>query len=120
MKGIGYYGHDFFVIKQDHDLVAESITRLVMTNASGRVDRPGFGFNLKSQLFEQFDPALASDIEENIRVQVGFYEPRADIIAVNIIQDTESNDMIIGIEFKLKHEPISDSRILKLRIQEPS
>ena len=79
MKGLGFYGKSFLVIKTDFDLIAESITRIVMTNFNERTGRPFFGANLKNYVFEQMSPESLSEIESNIKKQIATFEPRANL-----------------------------------------
>jgi phage baseplate assembly protein W len=114
VKGIGFYDKDFFVIKQDHDLVSESITRIIMTNWNERVGRPFFGVDLKPQMFEQLDDESIRVIENNIKNQLGDYEPRATIENVTISTDIDNNTFSVQIAFKLIGDQIGDARFINL------
>ena len=114
MNGIGFYGHDFFYIASDYELIAESIARIIMTNYNERVGRPFFGVNLRQQIFEQLDDESINVIKNNIRNQIADYEPRANITTLELTPDTEQNLISIKIGFKLIGDQLSDERFINL------
>lgn len=115
MQGIGFYNQDFFIIKRDYDHISESIMRILMTNKRNRVGNPYFGVGLKSYLFENFDETARASLEEEIREQVELYEPRVNIISLNI-EKKEENKVLISIGFKIKGDLDEDARFLNLNI----
>lgn len=118
MRGIGFYNSEFFTIKKDRDLVAESITRLVMTNFRERIGHPFFGGNLKRALFELSDDTEITDMKNNLTTQIEQYEPRATVTKLNFAASAENENAVeISIGFLLIGDPVSDERILVLTIQ---
>jgi phage baseplate assembly protein W len=117
MKGIGFYGKDFFVVKSDYDLVSESITRILMTNPGERVGQPYFGTGLKDQIFEQLDSAMESIVSASIREQIGAYEPRVNITTLLLTPDTNNNTLAIKIGFVLLGDAIDDQRFINVVYQ---
>lgn len=116
-KGIAFYGRDFFVIKEDEDLVSESIARLVMTNWSERVGMLQFGGNLKSSLFEQLDADALGQIESNLRDIIDLYEPRAIVRVLTVTPDTDNSTVAISIGFNYIGKPDGDVRFIELDIK---
>jgi phage baseplate assembly protein W len=118
MRGIGFYGHDFFIIKTDADLVSESITRIIMTNFKERIGHPFMGGNLKPSLFELEDQAELDGIKINLANQIAEYEPRANLTSIDISADQVNENAILAtIQFTLVGDPSQDPRILTLTIQ---
>jgi phage baseplate assembly protein W len=117
MKGIGYYGRDFFVVKSDYDLVAESITRILMTNPNERPGQPYFGVGLKNQIFELLDETVISSIDAAIREQIGAYEPRATINSLLMTPDSNENTLSVKLGFTLMGDKIGDQRFINVVYQ---
>lgn len=114
MKGISFYDRDFFVIKSDYDLIAESITRIVMTNPGERPGIPFFGVGLKNRLFEPMDDLTNQEIETDIRNQVSSYEPRSNILSLNFEKLEDENALSISIGFIVKGDRVEDERFINL------
>lgn len=114
MKGVAFYDRDFFVIKSDYELIAESVTRIVMTNPGERPGLPFMGVGLKGRLFEPLDDITNQEIEIDIRNQIEDYEPRCDIISLNFDQIEDENALSVKIGFILKGDRIEDERFIDL------
>lgn len=96
MKGISFYGQDFFVIKYETDLIKENISRILLTLPGERVLNYNFGCKLKSFLFAP-DLVLQEDVENEIKQSITRWEPRVDIISVSA-EMVESNQVYIKID----------------------
>lgn len=114
MKGPSFYDRDFFVIKSDYELIAESVTRIIMTNPGERPGLPFMGVGLKRRLFEPLDEITNQEIEIDIRNQIKDYEPRCDIISLNFEEVVDENALSIKIGFILKGDRIEDERFINL------
>lgn len=115
MRGLAFYGHDFFYIAEDRDLVAESIIRIIMTNSGERPGRPFFGVNLKAELFEQADQTSFDQVKTNIIQNLALYEPRAQIEALEIT-GAQDNTLVIKVAFILVGDSnLDDPRIITIR-----
>lgn len=88
MKGVAIFGHDFFVIKSDLNLIKENISRILLTLPGERVLNNAFGCKLQSYLFEP-DLVLQEDVESEIRQSITRWEPRVEIknISVSMIEN---------------------------------
>lgn len=115
-KGIGFYDKDLFCIKEDKDLVAESIKRIIMTNHSERVGMAQFGGNLKPMLFEQLDNDSLIQMESSLRESIDLYEPRAIIKSLDVTADADNSKVNIAIYFNYVGRPNADPRFLELAI----
>lgn len=114
MRGIGFYSKDFFTIKYDEDLISESIKRILMTNPGERVGQPMFGVGLKNNLFDPGDEAEIGQIRENLMRQIMTYEPRVNILDVQM--SFEEHTLTVGIRFYLKSETPQDERFISVTI----
>ncbi|MFW6028784.1 MAG: GPW/gp25 family protein [Halanaerobiales bacterium] len=108
MRGIGFYGYDFFIIKEDIDLVSESIGRLFNTNNNERLNNPYMGVDLKRFLFQLADEDSEDVIKNQITEQIEMYEPRVNVKNISIENLANENTFKIGVSFVLKEDPQSD------------
>jgi len=117
INGLAFYDKSFFVIKKDKDLVAESITRILMTNPGERVGQPYFGVGLRNMLFNQVDEETSSQLEDTIKNQILEYEPRADIVDVIVNESSEENTISVKLSFVMKGDPVENSNILTYKFE---
>ncbi len=111
-KGIGFYDKKFLLIKKDKELVAESITRIIMTNPGERVGQPFFGVGLRNVLFDQVDATTKSNLKKTIIDQCSTYEPRADITDVTFEELTDNNTIIVKLSFLMDGDTPKNVNIL--------
>lgn len=81
--------------------VKQSIKNLILTNYGERLFQPQIGSNVMRSLFEPNDDLLRDDIEDSIRRTIEFNEPRAQVVAVDIIQVPDQYTISINIVFAL-------------------
>ena len=111
-KGLAFYDKKFMVIKQDRELVAESITRIIMTNPGERVGQPFFGVGLRNMLFNQITDEFITGLENTIKDQCTQYEPRANITDVTINEMTDENTISVVLTFVMLGDPPESTNIL--------
>lgn len=104
MKGVGFYEEDFLKIKQYKDLIAESITRILMTTPGERVGRPEFGCNLRRLLFESTAAISLEDVKNIVTSAINTFEPRVTLqdVQVNAIENT----IYVQLKFQLVGNPL--------------
>lgn len=89
MKGIGIESQEFFAeIKKTQDLVRESVKRILFTRPFERVNRPNFGVGAENFLFD-FTELIERRAKEIITYQLQTYEPRIEVLDVNISRDPQ-------------------------------
>lgn len=117
MKGIAMYGHDFFVIKEDEELISESIGRLFNTNNYERLNNPFMGVDIKNMLFEQADTESADMLKNKISEQIEMYEPRATVNNISVDNLANENTFKIHVSFSPvenpQHEQFLEFNIIK-------
>lgn len=90
MKGIAIYNDEEFIkIKEDEELFAENISRILKTYPGQRVGNPLFGSNLENFLFER-EVVLLEDIEFEIISKVNKFEPRVNVASVDVKIDKDN------------------------------
>lgn len=113
MKGIAFYGEDFFRIKEEKDLIEENITRILLTSSGTRV-MSNFGSNLKNFIFQQ-ESVLRSEIKSEISTSITRWEPRVIVNDV-IIEEVEREKVYIKLDLTIREtlEPFTYETIIRL------
>lgn len=111
-NGLAFYNKKFMVIKVDKELIAESITRIIMTNPGERVGQPYFGVGLRNMLFNQIDDDFTAHLETVIQDQCTQYEPRATITKVNVDNLPDENKVSVSLTFVINGDPPTSTNIL--------
>ncbi len=112
MKGIAFYGEDFFTVKQDYDLYAEEIKRLLMTNPGERPGQPYFGAGLRDMVFELADSTTTDFAKNRIQEQISAYLPMLTLTKINV--ELDNNSFYITLGFTEKGDLPEDERLLTL------
>ena len=93
------------VRKTNEASVSQSIRNILRTSYYERLYDPRFGANLRGLLFENFSPFLEIQIKTQITNAIENYEPRAELIAVDVSSDVDNNLYTATITFATKNQP---------------
>jgi phage baseplate assembly protein W len=96
-------------LNKDEDAVKESIINLLLTDRGERLMQPALGGNLRAMLFENITPGVMVMIEDQVRTTLDLYEPRAEVIDVNVTSNIDDNVVKIQIEFYISNNQQSIS-----------
>lgn len=101
--------------KTNVDAVKQSIRNLILTNRGERLFQPNIGGNIRSMLFENITNQTFMTMREIIIETVEAYEPRAELIDVNVSETSNSNEVQISIVFRIINlqEPVTLEIILE-------
>lgn len=86
-------------VHKDEDAVKESIKNLILTDRGERLMQPTLGGNINAMLFENITPATLTLIEDQVRTTLDLYEPRAEVLSVNVTSNIDDNTVRISITF---------------------
>jgi phage baseplate assembly protein W len=88
--------------KTDAAAVKQAIKTLILTNFGEKPFQPFFGGNIRALLFELAnDLGLEDEIKYYIELAVNNFEPRAEIISIDVNLLEDANDLRVTIEFKI-------------------
>lgn len=87
--------------KKDAAAVKQSIKNLLLTNYYEKPFRPFFGGDLRALLFELADEDIELDTVERIRQAINSYEPRAEIVNIDVNAQPDIHDVSITVTFKV-------------------
>lgn len=101
--------------KLDEEAVKESIKNLILTDKGERLFQPDLGGNIRAMLFENNTPATIKIIQDQIETIIKQYEPRAELIDVQVNSAIDDYSVTIKIIFYItnKQAPITVSVFLE-------
>lgn len=87
----------------DTDRVVEESIRLILASAPGdRPMRPDFGCGIHDLVFAPADATTAGRIVYEVRMALGRWEPRIDVLDVDVtISEVEASTLYIDITYQL-------------------
>ena len=93
----------------DEMAVINSVKNLILTNHYERPFQPDLGSNIQKLLFENMDNITAAAIQREIQQTIKNFEPRVNLIAVNVSPNFDNNAFRVGMEFYIinRTEPIT-------------
>jgi|LakMenEpi03Aug12_release.lakeMendotaPanAssembly.Ray.scaffolds.fasta_scaffold00069_25 phage baseplate assembly protein W len=91
------------------DAVKTAIQNLILTKNYERPFHPEIGSQISALIFENFIPSTITALEKSIETTIRKFEPRARIIDIQIIDNSDKNAIDIEVTFALSNteEPIT-------------
>lgn len=102
-------------VKTDANAVKQSVRNLILTERGERLMQPNVGSKIRSVLFENFTQQTVMLAKQYIKEVFDNYEPRAELLNIDISPDPDNNSMLIGIEFAIIN--IEEPQSLNLQIE---
>ena len=84
-------------LKIDEEAVKESLKNIILMDKGEKLFQPAFGGNIKAMLFELNSPATIKLIQEQIKATINNYEPRVQLIDVEVYSLIDDNKIAIKI-----------------------
>jgi phage baseplate assembly protein W len=84
------------------DAVKRAIKNIVMTNKYERLLNPRFGAGINELLFEPMSPLTTITLRDAIEDTIVTYEPRADLITLDVVPDEYSQTYYVDLVFSLR------------------
>jgi hypothetical protein len=78
------------------------------TRPGERLFLPLYGLNLEALVYEALDPQLISGAQTTIRTAVGQFEPRVQILDIQVNKDPESNQVFFVITMQVRGSTPND------------
>jgi uncharacterized protein len=82
--------------------VRQSIWIILGTAKGERVMRPDFGCSIYDLVFEVNNPTTAARVSHAVRDALLFFEPRIDVIDVEVRPDVDGTVMLISIDYQVR------------------
>jgi len=87
--------------KINEEAVKESIKNLILTDRGERLFQPEVGCDVRSMLFENFTQETVDTMRNMIFETIETYEPRCELLGVDVTGKIDSNEIRIIITFAL-------------------
>ena len=87
--------------KTNEEAVKESIINLILTDKGERPYQPNLGCSIREMLFDLVTPDTLLVSREIIIETINLYEPRANIIGVDVTSSIDDNALDVTIVFNL-------------------
>jgi len=88
-------------ILTDASAIKAAVKNLILTDIGERPFNPSLGSSIRGLLFEPASPIIASEIEARIRTVLRNFEPRIEIIRVDVVVQIERNEFEVTIGFRM-------------------
>jgi phage baseplate assembly protein W len=85
----------------DEEAVKQSIRNLLLTDRGERPFQPLLGSDLRQLLFENFTPDTVVIAKQMVRETIENYEPRANLIGVDILANPDVNTISVVVVFNV-------------------
>lgn len=92
--------NDLIALKNTN-AIARSIRNIVFTIPGEKFFNQDFGSNITNSLFETIDDLSAITIRDEIRQSIRSYEPRVNLISVNVYPDYDNNAFDVTIIYEI-------------------
>ncbi len=93
--------NDDILATKNETAIARSIRNLILTNRGERFFRPNLGSSIPDSLFENMDFTTVEFIKDNIELTINNYEPRVDLIEVNVNPNFDQNQYDVIIKYNI-------------------
>ena len=88
-------------LNRDEEAVKQSIRNLLLTDRGERPFQPQLGSDLRQLLFENMMPDTVLLAKQMVRETIENYEPRANLISVDILAQEDVNRIAVVIVFNV-------------------
>lgn len=89
--------------KTDEEAIKASLRNLIQTRNYERPFHPEIGCQVFALLFENFNPVTVQVMKRTIQQVVSKFEPRVTLLSVTIRDNSDRNEIIVDITFKIKN-----------------
>lgn len=93
--------HKDIIPLRDIDAVKQSVKNLILTSKRDRLFQPWLGSGLRDLLFEPADAITISAIKREIYDVINKYEPRVSVLAVDVLDESDTNSYRVSITFQM-------------------
>ena len=87
--------------KYDENAIKQSIKNLILTKNFERPFRSDIGSQISSLLFEPITPVLRATIKKTITNTIVSYEPRVNLLSVEVLLSPDNNGVYVTIVFSI-------------------
>jgi uncharacterized protein len=82
--------------------IEESLRILFSTAPGERMFEPAYGLDLRVHLFDSLDTTDRTDLEDRSRIAVALYEPRIDVLALEVTGPDTAGRLALSLEYRIR------------------
>ena len=86
---------------KNENAIARAVRNIVLTSPGEKLFNPEFGSSISEILFENVDDITAISIQDEIRSSLSNYEPRVELIDVNVDPNFDQNQFDVIISYRI-------------------
>ena len=101
---------DLIALKNEN-AIARAVRNIVLTSPGEKLFDPDFGSSVSVILFENVDDITAVSIKDEIRSSLKNYEPRVELIDVNVDPNFDENQFDVLITYRIIGVDIPPSQL---------
>ena len=101
---------DLITLKNEN-AIARAVRNIVLTTPGEKFFDPDFGSSVSEILFENVDDITAVSIEDEIKSSLKNYEPRVELIDVNVEPNFDENQFDVTISYRIVGIDIPPSQL---------
>ena len=101
---------DLITLKNEN-AIARAVRNIVLTTPGEKFFDPDFGSSVGEILFENVDEITAVSIEDEIKSSLKNYEPRVELIDVNVEPNFDENQFDVTISYRIVGIDIPPSQL---------
>ena len=101
---------DLITLKNEN-AIARAVRNIVLTSPGEKFFDPDFGSSISEILFENVDDITAVSIEDEIKSCLNNYEPRVELINVNVDANFDQNQFDVIITYRIVGVDIPPSQL---------
>jgi phage baseplate assembly protein W len=94
-------GGRVLMVSDDAD-IDTSLEILLNTSIGERVIQPGYGADLKGQVFEPMNAAVLTFVEDLVRTAIIYHEPRIEIETLSVTPEQNEGRLLIEIKYLIR------------------
>jgi len=103
-------------VVEDIESIRQSISNIINTKRGTLPHNPRFGSNVLNYLFTKMTPLNELRIQIEIEFALENFEPRIEIISIDVISNPDLNQYEINIIYNIKQLSISDTVLVNLSL----
>lgn len=90
------------------EAIRNNLINFFLTNSTERYLNPDFGANLRAFIFEQINNNNIEGLREDIQTKVSTYFPSVSVTSLEILKNTDNNEIIVTMQYRVIHTGITD------------
>ena len=96
---------------KNENAIARAVRNIVLTTPGEKLFDPDFGSSVNEILFENVDEITAVSIQDEIRNCLNNYEPRVDLVDVDVDPNFDENQFDVKITYRIVGIDIPPSQL---------